>query len=123
MWWLGYYFEPPRPDDLVVSGYFVGGFARLRFSSLAVLPSKACHELLGWEPSASDPLRWMFRGTLVAKYERLHGPLNDAPHGPHFRQPLIDRWIVTESAFEQFSRVFGDMQMKTSFESHEFRVD
>jgi len=121
IWWLGVFFEPPTQDARVVSAFFVGGHQRLHYCHFEIQPSEAWRTLVGWSNDPRDPLVWTHNGQVVARYERLHGPLRDTPHGSHFRQPLVDRWLVTDSAFEEFQRAAGPLQIRDEFEQFDFK--
>ena len=57
----------------------------------------------------------------VAQYDRLHGPVRDTPHGPHCRQPVIERWLVTDEAFREVEKVVGSLRLRDEFVAHELQ--
>jgi hypothetical protein len=118
-WWIGEPFELER--ERFVSGLFVGGRTRLSHCHFEIRPPKAWRDSFGWQPNPRNPLEWAFEGQPIARYERLHGQLRDNTHGPNYRQPLIDRWIVTEDAFEQLQSKLGRLVPKQEFEAFPFK--
>lgn len=120
VWWLGDFFEPPTVDDRFVSGYFVGGSQRLCYCTLEIQPSRAWRDRLGWNPDSVNPLVWRKDGAVVARYERLHGPLRENVHGPSYRQPIVERWLITVEAFRSVEESFGALRRKDDFEVHPF---
>ena len=111
-WWLSDCVEPEL--SAFVSGVFVGGRQRLHYDHFEIKPPKEWRELLGWAPELRNPLQWGHCGVPVARYDRRHGPLRDAPHGPHCRQPVVVRWLITDEAFQEVERVCGEFVSGTS---------
>ena len=68
-----------------------------------------------------NPLEWLHEGVVVAKYEKVHGVLRDAPHGPKYRQPMIDRWVITKEAFDVVKETYTDLRKRDTFEVHQFK--
>ena len=119
MWWIG---EPyDREMGRFVSGLFVGGHQRLSHCHFEIRPPLGWRDEFGWSPNPLDPLEWLHDGRLVARYERIHGVLRDAPHGPKFRQPFIDRWIITTSAFKAVQEKYPQLRERVTFESCQFK--
>jgi hypothetical protein len=119
LWWLGDFCEPEL--DRFVSGLFVGGRQRLHYDHFEIQPAKAWRDFFGWSPDSRNPLMWTHKGVAVAQYDRLHGPLRDTPHGPHCRQPTIERWLITVEAFREVERLVGSLRLRDAFSSHEFK--
>jgi hypothetical protein len=121
LWWLGGHFEPDPPNGASVMAFFSGGGFRIAHSYLKIQPAKLWREL-GWQPDARNPLQWHKDGHVVAFYQRLHGPL---PHisgrGPHFRQPLLERWLVRNGALAAANASLGPFRMRESYDH--FPVD
>lgn len=119
LWWLGRFFQPNHQSGFV-SGFFAGGHQRLSNTNLEIQPSIAWNSGLGWSQCPRDPLVWLSNGQIVARYERIHGPLRETPHGPNHRHPVVDRWLVTNQAFEHVQRVIGNLRLREDFEAHQF---
>jgi hypothetical protein len=117
LWHLGDFFEPAVRDTGFVSGYFTGGHQRLSHDILHIQPSRSWRDRFGWSVGRSDPLTWHVDGRPIARYERIHGPLRRTIHEPHFRQPLVERWVIRQSAFPQIEDQFGSLRHR-----HDFRV-
>lgn len=112
-WWIG---QPVEPSNAkVTSGFFVGGHTRLFHCQFQIRPPRWWRDELGWEPNPSNPLEWHLKGEPVAVYERLHGMLRDNFHGRKYRQRLIDRWIITDNAFEQVESTKGTLLARNDF--------
>jgi hypothetical protein len=123
LWWLGDFFEPPTPDDALTSAFFVGGHQKLHHCQLTILPSTNWRDLLGWCPNPRNPLVWLSKEGVVARYDRIHGPLRDNRHGPHYRQPVVHRWLVSDEGFNQFEKVAGSLRLNDDFEVHPFKAE
>ncbi|QDT50431.1 hypothetical protein Pan258_44900 [Symmachiella dynata] len=117
MWWVG---EPRDPSSQFVSGRFVGGHHRLPHCHFKIRPPLNWRDEFGWTPNPLNALEWLFDGKVVAKYERVHGVLRDAPHGPKHRQPIIDRWVITNAAFAAVKAKFPDLRERDAFEVFKF---
>lgn len=117
-WWIGEPYE--QAYGHFVSGLFVGGRQRLHFSHVEIRPPRIWRDQFGWQPLEHDPLTWSIDGTAVATYQRIHATLRDTPERPHYRLPMLDRWIVTDQAFEQAERILGRLRMRHDFEVAEF---
>ena len=63
---------------------------------------------------------WNGNGAVVTKYDRIHGPLRDTFNGPHCRQPVIERWLITEEAFQEVENIIGDLRLRDDHYSSEF---
>ncbi|MGP0063645.1 MAG: hypothetical protein ACLQGP_08625 [Isosphaeraceae bacterium] len=120
LWSMDDFFEPPTRGGGFVSGFFVGGGQRLGHGFLHIQPSRAWRELLGWAIDRADPLTWRLGEEPVARYERLHGPLQRAADAPNQRQPVIDRWVVTDAAFAQVQGAVGLLRLRAEFSSDAF---
>ncbi len=118
-WWLSDCVEPEL--SAFVSGVFVGGRQRLHYDHFEIKPPKEWRELLGWAPELRNPLQWGHCGVPVARYDRRHGPLRDAPHGPHCRQPVVVRWLITDEAFQEVERVVGAIRLRDELAVHDFK--
>lgn len=119
IWWIG---EPVELDlNRFVSGLFVGGRQRLAYSHFEIRPPVEWRDEFGWSPNPRNPLEWHCNGEIVAKYERLHGVLRDAPHGPKYRQPFIDRWVVTFAAFEVVKENYPHLRERDTFKIYPFK--
>ena len=101
------FFEPPASGGGFVSGFFAGGGQRLGHDFLDIQPSRAWRDLLGWTIDRTDPLTWRLGEEPVARYERLHGPMQSALDAPNQRQPVISRWVITDGAFAQVQSTVG----------------
>lgn len=121
VWWLGDFTEPETDGNRVVSTFFAGGHQRVNHCHFEIQPACAWRDLLGWQQDHSNPTTWTFRGKIVARYERFHGPLRENTHTPKYRQPVVDRWVVTHEAFQQIQEAVGGVRMKSEFESFEFK--
>ncbi len=121
LWWLGDFTEPETDGNRFVSAFFAGGRQRLHHCHFEIQPALAWRDLLRWEHDHSDPTIWTFNGKIVARYERFHGPLRENTHSPKYRQPVIDRWVVSKEAFQQVEEaVGGGIRMRCDFESFRF---
>lgn len=119
LWWLGDFFEPQSRE--FVSGLFVGGRQRLHYDHFEIQPPKSWRDFFGWSPDSRNPLRWSRKGVAVAQYDRLHGPVRDTPHGPHCRQPVIERWLITAEAFQEVEKTVGLIRLRDEFAAHDFK--
>jgi len=117
-WWIGEPLEPTRKN--FVSGFFVGGRQRLHRSNFEIRPPVRWRDEFGWVPDPQDPLHWTKNGEVVAKYERLHGVLRQAPHEPKYRQPFIDRWVVKSSELQLVKKLIPLLQERERFEVYDF---
>jgi hypothetical protein len=75
----------------------------------------------GWTPNPANPLQWLHDGKVVAKYETVHGVLRDAPHGPKYRQPMIDRWVITSEAFNTIKESYPHLRERETFDVYGFK--
>jgi hypothetical protein len=114
LWWLGDHFEPKPPNDVPVMAFFSGGGFRIAHSYLKIQPAKLWYQL-GWQPYARNPLQWHKDGHMVAFYQRLHGPPTHLL-GPHFRQPLLDRWLSTTEALAAANATLGPFRMRERYD-------
>jgi hypothetical protein len=118
IWWIG---EPLNLNHQFVSGLFVGGRQRLSHCHFEIRPPVNWRDGFGWSPNPLNPLEWLLDGKVVAKYERVHGVLRDAPHGPKYRQPMIARWVITKEAFTSVKRYYPSIRERETFEVHGFK--
>lgn len=118
MWWIG---EPLDLSSRFVSGRFVGGHQRLSHCHFEIRPPLSWRKEFGWTPNPLNALEWLLDGNLVAKYETIHGVLRDAPHGPKYRQPIIDRWVITNAAFAAVMEKHPNLRERETFEVHQFK--
>ncbi|HEY3965080.1 MAG TPA: hypothetical protein VGM05_11060, partial [Planctomycetaceae bacterium] len=119
-WWLGKVVQPTTTEDQFVSGLFVGGTQRLCNCGFEIQPPSSWYEGMGWRPDPNDALRWYSGPIWVAQYDRMHGPLRNNPHGPSYRQPVCERWLVTQHAFLELKARFGELRHRVDFKSHPF---
>lgn len=118
-WWIG---EPlDLRSERFVSGLFVGGHQRLSHCHFEIRPPLDWRDEFGWTPNPANPLQWLHEGEVVATYERVHGVLRDAPHGPKYRQPMIDRWVITDAAFAAVMEKYPDLRDRETFETYQFK--
>ena len=68
-----------------------------------------------------NALEWLSDGKVVAKYERVHGVLREATHGPKYRQPTIDRWVITNAAFAGVRNKYVNLRERETFAVHQFK--
>lgn len=106
IWRKARFFEP-RTKGRFVSGYFVGGMQRLGHDIFHIQPPRAWRDRLGWTIKRNDPLIWLDAGRPVARYERLHGPLMHSDKWQSMRQPVIDRWVISDQAFDMVQSHFN----------------
>ena len=102
-----------------MSGFFVGG-GGLGHDFLHIQPSRHWRELLGWATDRADPLTWRLGEEPVARYEQLHGPLQSVTNAPNLRQPVIDRWVITDRAFAAVQHTVGQLRLREDFSSDDF---
>ncbi len=119
LWWLADFVEHETSNERFDSGFFVGGMQRLNRCNFEIHPAKAWREL-GWEPDLRDPMTWYRNGQAVARYERIHGPLRNNHQSPVYRQPVLERWIISDEAFEQVQRIHGHLTRKVDFQVYAF---
>jgi hypothetical protein len=113
LWRLSDFFQPET--EVFVSGFFVGGRQRLHYDHFEIQPAKAWRDFFGWSPDSRNPLKWNRNGEVVAQYDRIHGPLRDCLHGPHCRQPKIERWLIKDEAFQEVENVLGSLRRRDEF--------
>lgn len=78
---------------------FAGGMHFIHHATSSIVPAKLWRDTLGWAPSLTTPFIWRSSlGDIAARYERWHGPTQDT-HKYHFRQPMLERWVVSRSCF------------------------
>ena len=118
MWWIG---EPLDLSSRFVSGRFVGGHHRLSHCNFEIRPPVNWRNELGWSPNPQNATEWMLDGKVVAKYEKVHGVLRDAAHGPKYRQPVIDRWVTTNDEFAKVKAAYPNLRERNTFEVHQFK--
>jgi hypothetical protein len=121
LWYIGDFFEPAVRGTSFVSGYFVGGRQRLNHDILHIQPSRGWRDGFGWSVGLADPLTWHADGRPIARYERIHGPLRRTINEPHFRHPLIDRWVIRQTAFSQIEDELGSLRHRTDFRQYPYR--
>ena len=118
-WWIG------KPLELFserfVSGLFVCGHQRLSHCLFEIRLPLDLRDEFGWTPNPANPLQWLHDGKVVAKYERVHGVLRDAPHGPKYRQPMIDRWVITSEAFNAIKESYPHLRERETFDVYGFK--
>lgn len=87
----------------------------LSYAQLLVFPARCWRDEFGWSPNPSSPLEWYdSSGNLVAKYERLHGPLEDYGRDDN-RIPMIYRWVVKVEALEALG-ILADLCFQEDYE-------
>jgi hypothetical protein len=64
-----------------------------------------------------DQLNGRLGPEIIARYERLHGAVQSAGGAPKQRQPIIDRWVITDGAFAQVHVVVGSLRLREEFSS------
>lgn len=116
-WWIG---EPLDLSSRFVSGLFVGGHQRLSYCHFEIRPPLQWRDQFGWTPNPLNALEWHYDGKAVAKYERIHGVLRDTTHGPKYRQPMIERWIISNAAFDTVKEKYPKLRERETFEVHSF---
>lgn len=119
VWWIG----TPTPSSVAhfVSGLFAGGHQRLSHSHFEIRPPLEWRDEFGWSPNPRNPLEWEHDGVVVAKYQKVHGVLRSAPHGPKYRQPMIDRWIITSDAYTAVEARYPNLRERETLEVHSFK--
>lgn len=118
IWWVG---KPLDFSSQFVSGRFVGGHQRLSHCHFEIHPPVNWRNEFGWSPNPMNALEWLLNGNVVARYERIHGVLRDAPHGPKYRQPMIDRWVITKDAFAAVNQKYPHLRERNTFEVQQFK--
>ncbi len=64
---------------------------------------------LGWQPSPSDPTRWLRDGAVVAWHERRLGPVRRLyPSDPIYRHPALSRWVCTLDEWNRLTCQLGE---------------
>ncbi|MEM8671902.1 MAG: ATP-binding protein [Planctomycetota bacterium] len=117
-WWIG---EPMvLATDKYVSGLFVGGRQRLSHAQLEIRPPLTWRTKLGWSPDPENPLVWRRDDEVVAMYDQRHGTLRDN-RGHNYRQPVMSRWLVADSAYDQMTETFGELISRHTFQHHKFK--
>jgi hypothetical protein len=56
----------------------------------------------------------------VAKYDRIPGPLRANVHEPAHRQPVCERWLITQAAFKSIEERLGALRQRVEFTVHPF---
>lgn len=103
-------FRPDPVNDWLTWG--VGGLFLFIDGAVDVFPSPIWRQL-GWQPSPSDPTRWVREGKIVAWHERLSGPIRQIYHGePIYRQPLLTRWVCTLDEWNRLKEKLGNVEPK-----------
>ncbi|QDV14649.1 hypothetical protein CA51_45570 [Rosistilla oblonga] len=118
IWWIG---EPLDLRSRFVSGRFVGGHQRLSHCHFEIRPPVNWRDKFGWSPNPLNALEWLLDDKVVARYERVHGVLRDATHGPKYRQPIIDRWVITKEAFAAVKEKYPHLRERDTFEVQQFK--
>jgi hypothetical protein len=90
--------------------FAVGGQQRLALCFPEFLPARLWRNEFGWQPANDNPLMWQSGNQTVARYECIHSIPRFTQSG-HPRQPVLGRWIVTKSAWEELSKTHGPLQM------------
>ncbi|WFM70500.1 ATP-binding protein [Halomonas sp. CKK8] len=73
-----------------------------------VFPSPKWRQL-GWQPSPSDPTRWLREGVIVAWHERLLGPVRRVYGGDLiYRHPVLTRWVCTSDEWSRLCDELGE---------------
>ena len=117
-WWIG---EPLDLSSRFISGRFAGGHQRLSHCHFEIRPPVSWRDEFGWKPNSLNALEWLLDDKVVARYERIHGILRDATHGPKYRQPIIDRWVITKDAFAVVKAKYPNLRERDTFEVHQFK--
>ncbi len=75
------------------------GLARMPMQNLAVVLGARLQTEGGWQPSKTTPSMWTARDGSAVRYERYMGPRRSGHRERPFRDPFVERWICTRSAF------------------------
>jgi len=114
-WW--------QPSEEHLDGsltFFVGGSFMLSYAQMLVFPARCWRDEFGWSPDPCRPLVWNdSSGKIVAKYERLHGPLKDYGRDEN-RIPMIYRWVVKVQALEALG-ILTDLRFQESYERASYK--
>lgn len=87
-----------------------GGLIVAFGGTLELFPSRLWREVLGWEPSSQQPLRWMRGHRCVAWYEKLAGQVRHIyPSDMIFRQPSIGRWVCVAEEWDRIEQTVGQL--------------
>lgn len=97
-WRFGRWFEQKLGKGNRPLVHFAGALSLLHNAGVQIVPAELWTTTFGWRPRHENPLEWVSADGIVARFERLHGPLRDARRG-RFRQPLLERWIVKKTAW------------------------
>lgn len=64
---------------------------------------------LGWQPSPTDPTRWLRDGSVVAWHERRLGPVRRLyPNDLIYRHPVLSRWVCTVNEWDRLRGQLGE---------------
>ena len=99
-------YEPQVADGSWLS-LFTGGLLTFIESSPEVFPPKLWQKRLGWSPSIRDPRVWWSPDRIVARFERFSGPYRDQVRERYYRHPIMHRWVISKSAFEEARTLLG----------------
>jgi hypothetical protein len=120
-WWLGDWWEPPYFEDRHPLTFVPGGSQRLAHSFVELFPARRWITEFGWRPMSGNPLVWLANNRPIARYERLHGELRHT-NSHHYRQPLLDRWVVKKAIWEDLEDRFGPFRLRDDFERADCNV-
>lgn len=98
-----------EPYQSRTAGWFTfraGGLGTFVHSNIAVMPASVWR-MFGWQPSPINPLMWTHNDKLVARCELIRGPIRETAQDFLHRQPVLLRWVVSDSAFEAAAARIG----------------
>ncbi|MEO8383118.1 MAG: hypothetical protein ABI779_25905, partial [Acidobacteriota bacterium] len=100
-------FEPEQPETGGWLTFRTGGQGLFFNTAVPLTPAARVWRSFGWLPRPDDPSRWEREGTVVARFEVWNGPVRGATQDRLYRQPILFRWVVTETAWREAERALG----------------
>lgn len=97
--------------------HFAGALNLLHNSGVPIVPAVMWSTEFGWSPSLTNPLEWTAEEQIVARFERIHGPLRSIRRG-HFRQPLLERWLVKKLAWRVIVTKLAPLRIIKTLDSY-----
>lgn len=116
-WW-----EPHNKQRRRPLTFAVGGHQRLALCFPEFLPARLWRSEFGWQPADNNPLVWRSGNQTVARYECIHSIPRFTQSG-HPRQPILGRWIIAKSAWEELTKTRGPFQMRDEFQRFSSNIE
>jgi hypothetical protein len=120
LYYVDRYFDPAQSHGGGWLTFRAGGASRFVHGAVPIAPSQVWLTF-GWRPKERDPFSWGDGKAEVARLEMWNGPIRCSIQDRLYRQPILFRWIITETGWRQAEECLG-ATLKTVHELETFRA-